>query len=71
MVVWKEESYLRTKHKFKNQISSPTEFKFCEQPISSLKAIETVCETLPKNTCKTDDLQHFFLGVVLYSFHNS
>ena len=47
MVVCKEESYLRTKHKFKNRISSSTEFKFCEQRIFSLRSIEIVGETLP------------------------
>lgn len=48
MVVWKEESYLGTKHEFKNLISSPTEFKLCQQPISSFIPREIACETLPK-----------------------
>lgn len=47
MVVWKEESYLRTKHKFRNRISSSTEFKFCEQHTFSLRSIEIIGETLP------------------------
>lgn len=70
MVVGKEESYLETKHKFKNQITSPTEFQFCEQPHSSLISIEIVCETLAKKkkNSKSDHLHHFFLGCHLYSF---
>ena len=52
MVVGKEESYLETKHKFKNQITSPTEFQFCEQPHSSLISIEIVCETVAKKKKK-------------------
>lgn len=47
MVVWKEESYLRTKHTFRNRNSSSTEVKFCEQHIFSLRPIEIIGETLP------------------------
>lgn len=68
MVVCKEESYLETKKKFKNLISSPSEFKFCEQPISSLTSIEIACEPLPKNFSRTVSQYYFFLGLILCSF---
>lgn len=45
MVVWKEESYLGTKHIFKNLKQSCIEFKFCEQSVFLPYILGIVCET--------------------------